>query len=124
VYITHDGGATWIDLAKITATVGVNGNPYGNYYFNLSVFASVTPYLTFGASPTASAPIPTARFGWWMSGLLIDPTNPDHLLYGTGATIFATNNVSAADRVFGCGLLMVLALRRAVWPIAFSSGQR
>lgn len=98
VYVTHDGGATWIDLAKVTSTVGVNGNPYGNYYFNPSVFASVTPYLTFGGQPTTSAPVPTARFGWWMSGLLIDPINPDHLLYGTGATIFATNNVSAADR--------------------------
>ena len=97
VYVTHDGGNTWIDLAKITSSAGVDGPPYGNFYFNPSVFASTSPWLTFGDTSYPLTPTPSARFGWWLSGILIDPTNPDHLLFGTGATIYATNNLSAAD---------------------------
>jgi len=97
VYITHDGGANWLDLAKITSSNGVNGLPYGNFYFDPYVIAGVSPWLTFGGVQKPNGPVPVARFGWWMSALLFDPTNPDHLLFGTGATIYATNNVSAAD---------------------------
>jgi hypothetical protein len=93
VYITHDGGATWIDLAAITSANGIKGPPYGNFYFNPSVFTPLSPWLTFG-NAAANA---TAGFGWWMSSLLIDPANPDHLMYATGASLFATDNVSAAD---------------------------
>jgi len=97
VYITHDGGNTWIDLGAITSAAGVDGPPYGNFYFNPSVFMPTSPWLTFGDTSDPSSPTPTARFGWWMSSLLIDPVNPDHLMFATGATLYATDNVSAAD---------------------------
>ena len=93
VYITHDGGNTWIDLAAVTSAGGVYGPPYGNFYFNPSVYTPISPWLTFGNT----APNATARFGWWMSALLIDPVNPNHLMFATGASVFATDNVSAAD---------------------------
>jgi photosystem II stability/assembly factor-like uncharacterized protein len=97
VYITHDGGSTWVDLGAVTSNNGVDGPPYGNYYFNPSVFMPTSPWLTFGNTSYPTSPTPTAKFGWWISALLIDPTNPNHLMFGTGATIYATNNVSAAD---------------------------
>ncbi len=97
VYITHDGGSTWIDLGKVTSSAGVDGPPYGNFYFNPPVFSPISPWLTFGDTSYPNSPTPTAKFGWWISALLIDPTNPNHLMFGTGATIYATNNVSAAD---------------------------
>lgn len=93
VYVTHDGGATWIDLARITSAAGFAGTNAGNYYFNPSVF-TVSPWLTFGGTAT---PKGSTRFGWWISALLIDPTSSDHLLFGTGATLYATDNLSAAD---------------------------
>jgi oligoxyloglucan reducing-end-specific cellobiohydrolase len=93
VYITHDGGNTWIDLAVVSSLGGVYGPPYGNFYFNPSVYTPISPWLTFGNT----APNATARFGWWMSALLIDPVNPNHLMFATGASVFATDNVSAAD---------------------------
>jgi oligoxyloglucan reducing-end-specific cellobiohydrolase len=97
VYVTHDGGNTWINLGLVTSNAGDDGPPYGSYYFNPSVYTPISPYLTFGDTSYPTSPYPSAKFGWWMSALLIDPTNPDHLMYGTGATIYAANNVSAAD---------------------------
>jgi len=94
VYVTHDGGATWLDLARVTSAGGFAGMNGGNYYFNPSVFSPVSPWLTFGGT---ASPQGSAKFGWWMSALLIDPTNPNHLMFGTGATIYATDNLSAAD---------------------------
>lgn len=94
VYLTHDGGATWTDLARLTSTWGFAGLNAGNYYFNPSVFSPISPWLTFGGTAT---PKGSAKFGWWMSAALIDPTDPDHLMFATGATIYATSNLSAAD---------------------------
>ncbi len=96
VYLTHDAGGTWQNLGAITSSAGDDGPPYGNYYFNPNVFAS-TPYLTFGNTSYPNSPNPSARFGWWISGLLIDPSDPDHLLYATGATIYGTHDVSLAS---------------------------
>lgn len=98
VYVTDDGGSTWINLGLITSSAGDDGPPYGNYYFNPSVYIPISPYLTFGNTNYPNSPNPSAKFGWWMSSLLIDPTNPNHLMYGTGATIFATDNVAVGDR--------------------------
>jgi len=93
IFITHDGGNTWIDLGAITSAGGVYASevPAGFLYFGPSVFLPISPWLdsAYGA--------PITSFGYYMSGLLIDPVNPDHLLYGTTGTIFATDNVSAAD---------------------------
>jgi oligoxyloglucan reducing-end-specific cellobiohydrolase len=97
IYITHDGGNTWIDLGSITSAAGVDGPQQGNYYFNPSVYTPISPWLTFGNTSYPLSPTPTAKFGWWMSSLLIDPANPNHLMFATGATLYATNNVSAAD---------------------------
>jgi oligoxyloglucan reducing-end-specific cellobiohydrolase len=93
VYITHDGGKTWTDLGVLTSDAGIDGPQGANFYFSPSVFRPISPWLTFGNA----APDATAGFGWWMSSLLIDPINPNHLMYSTGASVFATDNVSAAD---------------------------
>lgn len=93
IYITHDGGSAWIDLGRVTSAAGFKGLNAGNFYFNPSVF-SISPWLTFG---NTSTPTGSAKFGWWISALLIDPANPQHLMFATGATIYGTNNLSAAD---------------------------
>jgi oligoxyloglucan reducing-end-specific cellobiohydrolase len=97
-YVTHDGGSSWINLGLISSSAGDDGPPFGNYYFNPNVYTPISPYLTFGDTSSPNSPNASAKFGWWMSALLIDPTNPNHLMYGTGATIFATKNVAAADQ--------------------------
>jgi hypothetical protein len=35
--------------------------------------------------------------GNWVGSIVIDPFNSDHAMYGTGATIWATENLTAAD---------------------------
>lgn len=69
-------------------------------------YASVAPWLTFGATPatctgTASSnslcPQPTPKLGWMVESLEIDPFNSDRMFYGTGATMYGTNNLTAWD---------------------------
>jgi hypothetical protein len=83
VYVSKDGGTSWVSLGSLSSIP----NTYGNWAFPGSVIAD-SPWLTFGGS--------TAKFGWWQAAVLIDPSNPNHLMYGTGATIYGTDNLEAA----------------------------
>jgi hypothetical protein len=69
-------------------------------------YASVAPWLTFGATPatctgTSSSnslcPQPSPKLGWMVESLEIDPFNSDRMFYGTGATMYGTNNLTAWD---------------------------
>jgi hypothetical protein len=75
IYLSRDAGATWKDLGWL-AKYTVNS-------------IAKSPWLNWGG--------PAPKFGWWMSALTIDPANSDHLMFATGATLYATSNLSAAD---------------------------
>jgi hypothetical protein len=70
VYRSTDGGATWRSV--ISRSVADD---------------SLSPWLKFH-SP---------ELGWWMGALAIDPFNSDHVLYGTGTTIWSSSDVTAID---------------------------
>jgi photosystem II stability/assembly factor-like uncharacterized protein len=72
LFRSRDGGKTWVDLGPKTVRDW-----------------SAAPYMTFGAK----AP----RLGWWMGAVALDPFRPGHVLYGTGATIWASGDVTHAD---------------------------
>ncbi|MGJ5752996.1 hypothetical protein FB563_1114 [Streptomyces puniciscabiei] len=77
LYRTTDGGRSWISL-KDTAVLDV----------------SETPYLTWGADQP--------KFGWWIQAVAVDPYDPEHVLYGTGATLYGTRDLrNWAPRVRG-----------------------
>jgi len=51
---------------------------------------SLSPWLKWGQA----AP----RFGWWLGALALDPFDSDHVIYGTGATIWGSHDVTRVDR--------------------------
>jgi xyloglucan-specific exo-beta-1,4-glucanase len=72
VYRSTDGGAHWQSLREISQRD-----------------VSSVPFLYWGEKE--------AEFGWWISGLAIDPFDSSHLGYTTGATVFGTNNLLESE---------------------------
>jgi xyloglucan-specific exo-beta-1,4-glucanase len=70
---TTDGGHGWRNLRALSRRD-----------------VSATPFLLWGR--------PQADFGWWMAGVAIDPFDSGHVAYSTGATVYATRDLLAADR--------------------------
>ncbi|MET9472351.1 1,4-beta-glucanase [Streptomyces sp. NPDC002922] len=68
LFRSTDGGATWTSL-KDTAVLDV----------------SETPYLRWGGD--------ASKFGWWIQALAVDPYDSQHIVFGTGATIFGTRDL-------------------------------
>jgi len=95
IFVTHDGGNTWIDLGAITSAAGPYGSIGGLNYFGPSVFTPVSPWL--GSVLDADLGFPAASIGYYLSALMIDPFHPDHFMFDTGGSIFGTYNLSAAD---------------------------
>lgn len=68
LFRSTDGGASWTSL-KDSAVLD----------------ASETPYLKWGGE--------NPKFGWWIQAVAVDPYDSEHLVYGTGATIFGTRDL-------------------------------
>ncbi|MFF7855711.1 1,4-beta-glucanase [Streptomyces sp. NPDC007904] len=68
LYRSTDGGRSWRSL-KDTAVLDV----------------SETPYLEWGEDKP--------KFGWWIQALALDPYDSEHLVYGTGATLYGTRDL-------------------------------
>jgi len=69
VYRSTDGGATWTDVSAST-----------------SLDISYEPYLAWGATP---------KFGWWIGAIAVDPFDSNHVVYGTGATLYGTSDMGS-----------------------------
>ncbi|WP_395243451.1 carbohydrate-binding protein [Agromyces sp. MMS24-K17] len=61
------------------------------------------PWLAFGKEVGDPVPWvePTPKLGWMVSALEIDPHDPDELMYGTGATIYRAEDLTAWDEPDG-----------------------
>lgn len=76
LYRTTDGGKTWTGLYDAKA---------GEKHYRMDV--SQADWLTWGRDE--------AKTGWWITDVSINPFNSDEVMYGTGATIFCTENMTA-----------------------------
>ncbi|HEU4328655.1 MAG TPA: xyloglucanase, partial [Roseiflexaceae bacterium] len=88
IYRSTNGGATWSPIWEWA------GYPTRSFRYTLD--SSGSPWLDFGANPTP--PEVTPKLGWMINDLEIDPFNSDRMLYGTGATLYGTDNLTAWDR--------------------------
>lgn len=72
IYRSTDNGAHWQDLRKLSTRD-----------------VSAVPFLYWGDKE--------ASFGWWITGLAIDPFDSNHIGYTTGATVYGSTNLTDAD---------------------------
>ncbi|WP_151481625.1 sialidase family protein [Streptomyces albicerus] len=68
LFRTTNGGRTWTSL-KDSAVFDV----------------SETPFLNWGGDKP--------KFGWWIQALAVDPYDSEHVVYGTGATLYGTRDL-------------------------------
>ena len=94
VYRSSDDGATWRDVSSVNRQDGNSKSP------NLAAHdASLSPWLAFGQTTPLQANGTPANVstGNWATSITIDPFDSNHAMYGTGQTIWTTDNLTVAD---------------------------
>jgi hypothetical protein len=87
IFRSTDGGGTWTQAWSYTS--------YPNRENRYTMDVSSTPWLTWDAHP--SPPEQTPKLGWMTESLEIDPFDSDRMMYGTGATVYGTENLTNWD---------------------------
>ncbi|NBM19997.1 xyloglucanase [Streptomyces sp. GC420] len=87
IFRSTDSGATWTKAWDYT------GYPSRSFRYTQDI--SSVPWLSWGANP--SPPEVTPKLGWMTEALEIDPFDSDRMMYGTGATVYGTENLTAWD---------------------------
>ncbi|HEU0176885.1 MAG TPA: xyloglucanase [Blastocatellia bacterium] len=82
-----NGGSTWTRIWDFTS--------YPNRSFRYLQNITAAPWLTFNANP--QLPEITPKLGWMVGDLEIDPFNSDRMMYGTGATIYGSDDLTTWD---------------------------
>jgi len=88
IFRSTDNGLTWTSFYDVPS--------YPTRVNRYSLDISAAPWLTFDGNP--QPPEETPKLGWMTQALAIDPHDSDRMLYGTGATIYGTTNLTAMDR--------------------------
>jgi len=102
MYYSRDGGKSWKDVSQLSTpdrkeVDGFWGHPIAEAAIDDGISV---PWLSFDWSPRwggYGAPSPIyglVKFGWWMSAVLMSPWDDNKVMYGTGATIWATGNLA------------------------------
>ncbi|MFH8448391.1 cellulose binding domain-containing protein [Streptomyces fungicidicus] len=87
IFRSRDSGGSWTQAWSYTS--------YPNRENRYTMDVSSSPWLTWGANP--SPPEQTPKLGWMTEALEIDPFDPDRMMYGTGATVYGTENLTRWD---------------------------
>lgn len=90
IYRSTDGGQTW----KSFWTLDYSKDP--SRQNNYTIDYSASPWLDWGEKK--NLPEQNPKLGWMIGDLEIDPFNSDRIMYGTGATLYGSNNVTELDK--------------------------
>lgn len=88
IYRSIDGGKTWDSFWEY----GENGQRQNNY----SLDYSAAPWLDW--SKSAVAPETSPKLGWMVGSVQIDPFDSNHIVYGTGATLYGSYNMTNLEQ--------------------------
>jgi len=88
IYRSIDGGKTWDSIWYLDGWP----NRVNKYSLNFSM----APWLDWGEQK--QPPEQNPKLGWCMATIAIDPFNSDRVLWGTGATIYGTTNLTDWDK--------------------------
>lgn len=99
IFRSTDRGATWSPIWDYVT--GSDGAVSLDRRYEQSIDG--VPWLAFGKDVGEPVPgsEPTPKLGWMVSSLEIDPHNSDELMYGTGATIYRADDLTAWDEPGG-----------------------
>ncbi|WP_234122453.1 sialidase family protein [Clostridium hydrogenum] len=92
VYRSTDGGKTW------SAAWKWDGYPNRDLKYTQDISAS--KWLDWGKENNPPDNV-SPKLGWMMDDIEIDPFNSDHMLYGTGATLYGTDDLTDWDKSGG-----------------------
>ncbi len=87
IWRSTDAGSSWKPIWE--------WGPWPTRILHYTQDISAAPWLTFNNSTVL--PVVSPKLGWAIGDLKIDPFNSDHLLYGTGATIYGSDNLTQWD---------------------------
>jgi xyloglucan-specific exo-beta-1,4-glucanase len=91
IWRSKDNGTTWTRIWDWTR--------YPNRSFRYTHDITAAPWLYWGGIPTGGRPGAevSPKLGWMTESLEIDPFNSNKMMYGTGATIYGTDNLTTWD---------------------------
>lgn len=87
IFRSIDAGTTW---TRIWDWAG-----YPTRSFRYTQDVTSVPWLNLNA--ITIDPVPAVKIGWMIDGFAIDPFNSDRMMYGTGLTLYGTENLTAWD---------------------------
>ncbi|MET9377129.1 cellulose binding domain-containing protein [Streptomyces sp. NPDC002992] len=87
IFRSTDNGAHWTRAWDYTS--------YPNRANRYTMDVSSVPWLTWGANPAPPEQAP--KLGWMTEALEIDPFDSNRMMYGTGATVYGTEDLTKWD---------------------------
>lgn len=105
LFRSTNGGTTWEPIWSWASY------PSRNLYYTIS--DTNAPWLNFGNTNPID-PVPAVKLGWMIEGMNIDPFNSNRMMYGTGATIYGTTNLTSWDSFQTGGVVNFSSMARGV----------
>jgi photosystem II stability/assembly factor-like uncharacterized protein len=94
IWRSTNGGATWSKIWDWTR--------YPNRSYRYTQDVSTAPWLKLPTAPLCGGGRPGAeinpKLGWMTEELEIDPFNSNRMMYGTGATLYGSDNLTVWDQ--------------------------